>query len=578
MFGFALAAFGLPLLGLVAADHAIYTDSNYQEMAYGLYPNQNYTSNPDVNSPIFQVNTNATDDAQLASHVFISPRGTAVSAVDNGVAPMIFDSSDLSLVWANSSYGQTFGIRVQEYKNENYITFWSGKPQSQGYGRGYYIMLDSSYNIAYNLTAKNVSVLGDMHEFQLTDAGTALITVYEPMSYNLTSYGIEDGWIVTSIFQEIDIATNDLIFSWSSIDYFNTTTSYADPGSTGDAEDNPYDYFHINSIEKDSEGNYLISSRHCHMITYINGTDGTPIWTLGGKLNDFEDLSDGNATNFAWQHDARWYGNSNTVLTVFDNGAADWVDTENATRGLRLELDYDAMTVTLQQDYLSPDGILSESQGSVQPLDNGNVFMGYGNNAAFTEYKHDGTVVWDVQFGIIGNASVQSYRAYKMNWTAYPAWDPSIASKDGSVYVSWNGATEVKSWALLASNETMKLNNATDLWKEVTRDGFETSVDVEGQYKYVRAAALDSKGNVLGASDVVEVKIGNVTSASGNVTLSSSSTTSSGSGAQQNALPSATSTAASSSATSTQTGAASLTKAPIALCVAAVGMLFFAGL
>ncbi|KAJ9627262.1 hypothetical protein H2203_003724 [Taxawa tesnikishii (nom. ined.)] len=561
MRSFILAALGLPVLRLVAADQSTYqSSSEYQQRDYGLYPNQTFTS-VNITAPIFNVNTNQTEDAHLASQVFLSVRGTAVQTAGY-VSPMVFNSNDLSLVWANSTYGQCFGTRIQQYNGSDYLTFWSGKPQGQGYGEGTYIMLDNSYNVAYNLTAKNVSVQGDMHEFQLTDNGTALITVYEPVSWDLSAYNISNGWIVDSLFQEIDIATNDLIFSWRASDHFALNSSYAAPGSTGDAQDNPYDFYHINSVEKDDSGNYLISARHTHTISYVNGSTGDLIWVLGGKENQFEDQSNGDATNFAWQHDARWFNNTSNQLTLFDNGAADWVSTENATRGLRITLDYSAMTATLDQAYMSPDGILSASQGSVQPLANGNVLMGYGNNPAFTEYTPDGTVVWDVQFGIIGNASVQSYRAYKQNWTAYPSWDPAIAARDGSVFVSWNGATEVKSWALLAGNESAgALNNGTALWKNVTKDGFETGVDVAGQARYVRAVALDNEGKVLGASDVT------TRASNGTVDLGSGFATRTGSGddsQQDNATASgtATSTSTSSTASATQSGAAGVVKVP----------------
>ncbi|KAI4785326.1 hypothetical protein E4T44_14146 [Aureobasidium sp. EXF-8845] len=236
---------------------------------------------------------------------------------------------------------------------------------------------------------------------------------------------------------------------------------------------------------------------------------------MGGKDNDFEDKSDGQATNFAWQHDARWRNTDLTEMTLFDNGAADWVKTENETRGLWLSIDYDDMSVTLKQDYISPEGISSISQGSVQVLSNGNVFMGYGSNGAFIEYTNDGKAIWDVQFGIIGNASVQSYRAYKQNWQGFPGWNPSIAASGNgtdntTVYMSWNGATEIKQWAVLASNSSSSLATGDDLWKNVTKTGFETNITVGTNARYIRAAALDADGKVLGATGIVDVNDGTV--------------------------------------------------------------------
>jgi hypothetical protein len=505
-----LALAALPLSHLALADQAPYTGSEFQSKDFGLYPTQTYGSSP-LEVPVFQVNQAAEDDVDPADRVFISPRGTAVGQI----APMMFNSDDLSLVWSDPSYKTTFGVRVQEYNNSDYITFWRGAIKGAGYGSGSYIMLDHNYNVAYNLTTKSLTVGGDIHEIELTDNGTALMSAYEPMQYDLTAYNIENGWLADSIFEEVDIATNDLIFSWRASEHIALNASYADPGATGISSDSPYDFFHINSIEKDDSGNYLISARHTHGIYYINGTNGDIIWTMGGKDNDFEDKSDGQATNFAWQHDARWRNTDLTEMTLFDNGAADWVKTENETRGLWLSIDYDDMSVTLKQDYISPEGILSISQGSVQVLSNGNVFMGYGSNGAFIEYTNDGKAIWDVQFGIIGNASVQSYRAYKQNWQGFPGWNPSIAASGNgtdntTVYMSWNGATEIKQWAVLASNSSSSLATGDDLWKNVTKTGFETNITVGTNARYIRAAALDADGKVLGATGIVDVNDGTV--------------------------------------------------------------------
>ena len=514
-----LAFAALPLGHLALADQAPYTGSDFQAKDFGLYPTQTFESSS-LEVPVFQVNQAAGNNVDPADRVFISPRGTAVGQI----APMMFNSDDLSLVWSDPTYKTTFGVRVQEYNSSDYITFWRGAIKGAGYGSGSYIMLDHNYNVAYNLTTKSLTVGGDIHEIELTDDGTALMTAYEPMEYDLTAYNISNGWLADSVFEEIDIATNNLLFSWRASEHIALNASYADPGATGISQDSPYDYFHINSIEKDDSGNYLISARHTHGIYYINGTNGDIIWTMGGKDNQFEDKSDGQATNFAWQHDARWRNTNLTEMTLFDNGAADWVKTENETRGLWLSIDYDDMSVTLKQDYISPEGILSISQGSVQVLSNGNVFMGYGSNGAFIEYTNDGEAIWDVQFGIIGNSSVQSYRAYKQNWQGFPSWNPSIAAAGNgtdntTVYMSWNGATEIKQWAILASNSSSSLATADNLWKNVTKSGFETNVTVGTNARYIRAAALNADGEVLGATGIVDVNDGSVASADSKVDI-----------------------------------------------------------
>ena len=91
------------------------------------------------------------------------------------------------------------------------------------------------------------------------------------------------GWIVDGVFQEVDVETGELLFEWRSLDHIPPSASYTMAGTTdtsgnGLAEDTPWDYFHINSVDKDADGNYLISARDACAIHKINGTDGEIIW------------------------------------------------------------------------------------------------------------------------------------------------------------------------------------------------------------------------------------------------------------------------------------------------------------
>jgi hypothetical protein len=351
---------------------------------------------------------------------------------------------------------------------------------------------------------------GDLHEFRITKQGTAIFTVYEIVERDLTSLGKHfNGPVWDCLIQEINIATGELIFQWRALDHYNLTDTYRP--IDGDGENGrAFDFFHMNSIEKDPKGNYLTSSRYMHSITYINGSTGAVIWILGGKRNMFKDLSSGQATNFAYQHDARW-SDDYTSITMFDNGVDDPHPRIADTRGLRLHIDQEAMTVELLTTYTNPHHIHGISQGSFQTIDSGNVIMGYGNTAAFTEYAYDGTVLCDTHFGPesrFGSADVQSYRVYKFKWHASPRTDPDVAilkkedeANAWSFYVSWNGATEVREWVLQGSDEG---NAGADdgYWSDLVsreKDEFEEEFKLEPSYpRYLRAVALDKDGKRLG--------------------------------------------------------------------------------
>ena len=221
---------------------------------------------------------------------------------------------------------------------------------------------------------------------------------------------------------------------WRSLDHIALQESYWPVSSD-------WDFFHINSVDFDRDGSLLVSARSTHTV-YKLARSGEILWRLGGTRSDFE-LGPG--ASFAWQHDAR--RRTDGAISIFDNGATPAV--EARSRALILELDEDAMTATLQEQY-SHRGVLAGSQGNVQLLDSGNVFVGWGEVPRVSEFERSGRMVFDALLG----SGYECYRAFRLPWSATPAHAPALAlARDGArvaAYASWNGATRVAHWQLLA--------------------------------------------------------------------------------------------------------------------------------
>lgn len=363
------------------------------------------------------------------------------------------------------------------------------------------------------VSAVGDGLFGDLHEFKITEQDTALITVYHNRQMDCSALGIDSPcWINDCLFQEIDISTGDLLFEWRATDHVPFSDSYKSLGGGGHKDTDSYDFFHINSVDKDRSGNYYVSARHTHTV-YCIGPDGTTLWYLGGKHNNFTDLSSGSATNFRWQHHATWHPNA--VLTIFDNNGNNVFHYPGEfSRGMSVSLDTTKMTATLLESYVHPDEIMAISQGSMQVLpDNGNVFVGWGNSPTYTEFTADGEVLCSTQYGaglffeILDVGLVKSYRAFKANWVGRPKTLPDIAVSGGTVYVSWNGATEVAAWRLESAESLDADPKEFVIVQELLWEGFETTFEADGLTNMaIRVAALDSSRNVLGYSKPIEVK------------------------------------------------------------------------
>ena len=436
-------------------------------------------SRPDLQIPSLTVTHS--EQGVATDPIFIAPYNAPV-----GQAGAVIVDNQGQPIWENPLVGKvTTNFQVQSYRGSPVLTWWEGLIE-YGHGVGEYVIADAGYNTVRRVQA-DAGLRGDLHEFVITPRDTALLTSYVIRKADLRAVGgSRDGTIQDAIFQEIDLATGRLLLEWHSLDHVPLQDSYAPVEAN-------WDFFHINSVDLDGDGNLLISSRSMQTIYKLDRT-GRILWRLGGKHSDFE-LGPG--ANFAWQHHARRQPDG--TLTVFDNGATPAV--EKRSRGLILDLDEQAMTATLLHQYTHPK-VLAGSQGSVQLLANGNVFVGWGEIPRVSEFRRSGQMVFDAELG----AKYQSYRAFRLPWTGLPAEAPALAtSRDEdalTAYASWNGATGVESWQLLAGAQTNALRPVASTRSRGFESALHANVTV-GQY--VAIQALGAGGAPLGQSRTVAV-------------------------------------------------------------------------
>jgi hypothetical protein len=212
----------------------------------------------------------------------------------------VFIMSDKNeLVW-QSPRGDLKGFRVQKLDGKPVLTYFNGLgvPEPFGWGYGIIQVLDESYQSIYNVsvTNDNYKALGsidsssfvswiDMHENTMTPDGTMLVTGYNVTQADLSSVGgPKNGWIADSLFYEIDVKTNEILFRWSALDHIDQIPlEHVQPfypiRDWGRNSSYPYGYFHINSVDKFQDGTYIISSRYYCSLFKI-AKDGSVDWTL----------------------------------------------------------------------------------------------------------------------------------------------------------------------------------------------------------------------------------------------------------------------------------------------------------
>jgi hypothetical protein len=430
---------------------------------------------PDLRIPALTVLRS--EEGSSADSIFLAP----YNAPDGAQAGAVIVAGDGQAIWENPLAGRvTTNFRVQRYRGSPVLTWWEGVIEL-GHGVGEYVIADASYRVIRRVQAAR-GLRGDLHEFVITPRDTALLTSYVVTTADLSAVGgSRAGTIQDAIFQEIDLATGAVLLEWHSLEHIPLQESYAPVGAD-------WDFFHINSVDFDSAGELLVSARSTHTVYRIDHA-GQIVWRLGGKRGDF---SMGAGSSFAWQHDARRQPDG--TLTIFDNGATPAV--EQLSRGLILDVDERAMTASMLREY-THRGVLAGSQGSMQLLENGNVFVGWGEVPRVSEFDYAGRLLFDALLG----KQYESYRAFRLPWSGRPAEAPAIAlarSERGKItaYASWNGATDVHSWSLLAGERGGRLGPVCS----ARAAGFESAIHTSAAGPSFAVQALDVTGAPLGRS------------------------------------------------------------------------------
>jgi hypothetical protein len=446
---------------------------------------QSFQSRPDLHPGTVTVHHPA-DAAAATGYVFASP-----FLGPGQYGPMIFDSAG-NLVWFRAlAPGQDAAdFRTQIFRGENDLTWWQGHTLQLGYGLGEDVIANANYKTLAIVRAGN-GLAADEHEFLLTPQGSAYILAYSPVQTNLSSAGgPASGLAVEGVIQEIDVHTGLVMWEWHSLGHVDVSESYS---KLPTLPNGAYDYFHINSLTTDRHGNILISARNTWALYQINARTGAVAWRLGGKRSTF---ALGAGVQFADQHNALWVGGDE--ISLFDDEGGPPV--KPPSRGEVIKLNTKAKTATLagQLDH-APGPLTTNSQGNMQPLPGGGWMVGWGGIPNLTEFSARGEVLYDAQLPPGEN----SYRVYREPWSAQPSEPPAIAAKStgatAAVYASWNGATTVASWQLLAGSSADHLTAVST----TPKSGFETVIPALAA-PFVQVRALSASGRVLGTSSTVQ--------------------------------------------------------------------------
>jgi EmrB/QacA subfamily drug resistance transporter len=405
--------------------------------------------------------------------------------LDRGLQPVWFQPVPEKIVAANLS--------LQQYEGRPALGWWQGVVTNTGQTeRGEDVVVNRHYQKVATLKGKDGWIL-TLHELAIR-GDDAWVTANKNIPINLSKYGgAYNGALIDSAVQEYNLKTGALLRSWDALKHIPLSDSYASEPTNGF----PWDAYHVNSISVSDNGTFLVSMRNTWAAYLVNIASGKIEWTLGGKRSSFKF---GPGAAFQWQHDVMLAGNS--TVTLFDDhccqltGGGTSVPATGPSRGIVLNLNQATRTATLLAQYPGGGQFETEYMGDTEPLPGGNVFVGWGSQPYFSEYSRAGKLLLEGEFP----RPDLTYRATLAQWVGLPLTPPLGAVRRAgaktTVYASWNGATRVAAWRVLAGSGAGRLSAVAS----AAKTGFETAIPVPQGYTSFEVQALDSAGRAIGTS------------------------------------------------------------------------------
>lgn len=361
---------------------------------------------------------------------------TGPSAGTNSFTTII--DNDGTIFWARDT-----GPDGRDFKlNENgYLSYFIR-------ARGIWMILDSNYYIIDSVQCKNGYELStNDHDVMMYADGHFLLMAYDIIETDMTAYGgLPNALVQHFVVQELDAARN-VVFEWRSDDHFEFT----DANQYTPLTNMTVDYIHGNSLERDFDGNILISSRNFDELSKLNSETGEVMWRMGGENNQFTFVNDNNEKHFASQHDLRRIPNGN--ITIFNNGNK---MTPQVSSAKEYALDEVNKVATLVWYYEHPDvngvKVYGPATGNAQRLPNGNTMIDWGlvpfGVPNHTEVDQNKNIVWEMTFDTIGQ---KSYRVHKYQWdpcSRISAHTMKATPKPAKTTLAWGPATGAKKYKL----------------------------------------------------------------------------------------------------------------------------------
>ena len=268
----------------------------------------------------------------------------------------------------------------------------------------------------------------DHHELLERPGGWTMLSYPLRSGVDVSSLGVgygTDESVVTGSIREV-ADDGSLEWEWDAFDHFDINevqfpvrfNNYIALPDLGEV-----DLFHLNSLDRQGDGDYVVSARHLDAVFRVDRTTGDLDWILssqpaGGHVENMGGaqrltIVDDPLGGPRRPHDARLNGD---ILTLFDNR----LQTGDVARAVAYEIDVVSGTATLLWQIDEPLGRSSFGLGAVRVQADGARLITWGGlQPLYEEYDVAGNLL----LSVTGAPAGTSYRVVKYGPDAWDAKD-----------------------------------------------------------------------------------------------------------------------------------------------------------
>ena len=476
-----------------------------------------YSSLPGLRPPQLRVSVNRA--GQASGLIFVAPIPSSTQPMTGEAGPLILEG-DGNPIWFHPvpSGEEALDFTTQSYQGHTVLSWWQGKladgagtatptaaaasPAGFPQPGARFLLFNQHYQPIRTIIASE-GWTADPQELVTTPHDSALFIADRLVPMDLARYGgPADGEVWDMEVQEVSLETGTVLFSWDLLEHVSLAESQTKPPA-----DEPWDPYQVDSLQELPNGHVLVSVRNTSSVYVVEKVTGRIAWQLGGARSTFKLMP---SARFYWQQDVQLrHGDE---VSMLDNGCCGLLPAgigpaEQESHGLLLRLNDIDGTATVLHRYSHAPALYTSDHGSMQTFRNGNALIGWGTLPYLSEYSADGALLYAASLP----AGDASERALRLGWRGTPPGRPQLAARrDGprtTLYVSWNGASEVKSWKIFTGASAARVKtNPGPIVAVAQRSGLQTAIPLSTDGQFFMAEAFAADGALLGISKPARVE------------------------------------------------------------------------